>query len=71
VCRQNSLIDNATPKDSKMLSMDRQTFQTIVTKLDTGAITLKEAKEFVRRLGAKPEGRTKEQFIRSLYRQLA
>jgi len=54
-----------------MLSLDRQTFQTIITKLDTGAITLKEAKEFAKRLGAKPEGRTKEQFIRSLNRQLA
>ena len=54
-----------------MLNMDRQTFQTIITKLDTKVITLKEAKEFAKRLGATPEGRTKEQFIRSLYRQLS
>jgi hypothetical protein len=53
-----------------MIAIDRQTFQTIITKLDTGAITLKEAKLFVQRLGAKPEGRTKEEFIRSVHKQL-
>ena len=54
-----------------MFGIDRQTFQTIITKLDTKAITLKEAKEFAKRLGAKPEGRTKEEFIRSLNRQIS
>ena len=46
--------------------MDRIDYQTIVTKLDTNAITLKEAKAFALRVGAKATGRTKEQFIRSL-----
>ena len=54
-----------------MLGIDRQTFQTIITKLDLGHITLKEAKVFAQRMGAKPEGRTKEQFIQSLTRQIS
>lgn len=52
------------------MGIDRQTVQTIVMKLDTGAVTLKEAKDFAKRFGAKPEGRTKAQFIKALFRQL-
>lgn len=54
-----------------MLALDRQTFQTLITKLDLNQITLKDAKKFAAQLGAKVEGHTKEQFIRSLSRQLA
>lgn len=50
--------------------MDAVTFQTIVTKLDTKAITVKEAKAFATRFGAKPVGRTAEQLIRALAKQV-
>lgn len=48
--------------------IDRCTAQTLTTKLDTNAISLKEAKQFVARLGVDIVGRTKEQFIRNLNR---
>jgi hypothetical protein len=48
--------------------MDKQTVQMLVTKLDTNAVTLKEAKEFAKRFGLPTEGQTKEQFIRQLTR---
>lgn len=51
-------------EERKML----QVAQDIVTKLDLGAITLKEAKQFAKRFGLNATGRTKEQFIRSLIR---
>ena len=50
--------------------MTKATFQMIVDKLDRGFMDLKEAKKFAARFGAKPEGRTKEQFIRSLSKQV-
>lgn len=46
--------------------MNRIDFQTIITKLDTNSITLKDAKAFTKRVGANAAGRTKEQFIRNL-----
>lgn len=52
------------------MGIDRISFQTLVTKLDTGAITLKEARAFVLRFGVKVEGRTKEQFIKAVAKRL-
>lgn len=49
---------------------DKHTFQVIVTKLDLNAVTLSEAKKYAERFGAKPEGRTKAQFIKSLAKQI-
>jgi hypothetical protein len=47
--------------------MDRATLQTLTTKLDTHAITLKEAKEWVKRAyNMDIPARTKEQFLRSV-----
>lgn len=50
--------------------MDRQTLQMIVTKLDTKAITLKEAKAFAVRVGFKVQSRTKEAFIKEISKQV-
>lgn len=58
-------------RNTKENEMDRATLQTITTKLDTKALTLKEAKEFAKRFGAKVEGRTRDQFLKSLARQVA
>ena len=44
---------------------DRETFQTLVMKMDTNAITLAQAKEFLRlNYGLKFVARTKEHLIR-------
>lgn len=51
---------------------DRFTIQTLATKLDAKAITLKEAKEWVKRTYGKDiPGRTKDQFIRNASKQVA
>lgn len=49
-----------------MNSMNRQVRQDIITKLDTNAMTLKEAKEFAKRFGMESKSRTKQQFIKDL-----
>lgn len=46
--------------------MDKQTIQTIITKLDTNAITLKEAKAFAQKFGMRTTARTKSQFVKDL-----
>lgn len=46
------------------------TLQTIITKLDLNAITLKDAKAFSRRFGYKADGRTKQQFIKNLTKEI-
>jgi len=46
--------------------MDRQSLQLLITKLDTNAVTLKEAKAFAKRLGVESTARTKESFIRDI-----
>jgi hypothetical protein len=51
--------------------MNRLTVQLIVEKLDTKAISLKEAKERAARFGLPVAGRTREEFIRGLLRALA
>ena len=50
--------------------MDKATFQLLVTKLDTNAITLKEAKHFCKRFGEVPKAHTKNKFIKMLAKQV-
>lgn len=53
-------------ENQRVLSMDKQTIQTLITKLDTNAISLKEAKEFAQKFGMRTTARTKNQFVKDL-----
>ena len=49
-------------------SIDRQTYQTLVTKLDLNQMTLNGAKEFIKLKGIVLSATTKAKFIRELYK---
>lgn len=50
--------------------LNRMDGSTLIEKLDRGYVTVKEAKDFARRFRVELEGRTKEQVIRSISRNM-
>ena len=49
-------------------SIDRQTYQMVVTKIDLNHVTLKQAKQFIEHKGITVLATTKAKFIKELYK---